>query len=151
MRRLVWLLLLVLLLPGAWAQQLREQIRKYTLDNGLRVLMVPDKTAPVIHFNLMFDVGGWTRRLAWGIAHMVEHMAFKGTPSIGSLDWPKEKAALGPLTKPVPSWIGPLPTGPRRRRSSASPQPSTRPGKRPRNWPCPTPLTSSSPTTASRA
>lgn len=97
--KVLWLVLL-LLLPGALAQQLREQIRKYTLDNGLRVLMVPDKTAPVIHFNLMFDVGGVDEAPGLGgIAHMVEHMAFKGTPSIGSLDWAKEKAALEAIDK----------------------------------------------------
>ncbi len=93
-------LLLLLLLPGALAQQLKDEIRKYTLENGLRVLMVPDRTAPVIHFNLMFDVGGVDEAPGLGgIAHMVEHMAFKGTPSIGSLDWPREKVALEAVDK----------------------------------------------------
>ena len=32
-----------------------------------------------------------------GIAHMFEHMAFKGTPSIGTKNWPKEKAAMAQI------------------------------------------------------
>ncbi|MCS7057412.1 MAG: insulinase family protein [Meiothermus sp.] len=100
MRPAIGLLFLVLLLPGALAQRLKDEIRRYTLDNGLRVLMVPDRTAPVIHFNLMFDVGGVDEAPGLGgIAHMVEHMAFKGTPSIGSLDWPRERAALEAVDK----------------------------------------------------
>ena len=46
----------------------------------------------------MFDVGGIDEPAGLGgIAHMVEHMAFKGTRSVGSLDIEEEMDALGRL------------------------------------------------------
>lgn len=88
-------LALVLLASLGLAQNLRERVRLYTLENGLRVIMVPDRTAPVIYFNLLSDYGGVDEPPGLGgLAHMVEHMAFKGTQSIGSRDWAKEQVAL---------------------------------------------------------
>lgn len=91
-------LALALLATAATAQELDDRVTEYTLDNGLRVLFYEDHTAPTIAFNLMFDVGGVDEPPGLGgIAHMVEHMAFKGTPSIGSADPAAEAAALAEL------------------------------------------------------
>jgi predicted Zn-dependent peptidase len=92
-------ILILLLLPWAAAQdQLKENIYAYTLSNGLRVIMVVRDFAPVIDFNLTFDVGGVDEPEGLGgIAHMVEHMAFKGTRSIGSYDIRAEEKALEAL------------------------------------------------------
>ena len=77
------------------AQDLREQVSTYTLDNGMRVIMVEQDAAPVISFNLMFDVGGIDEPDGLGgIAHMVEHMAFKGTQTIGTDTPDLEEQAL---------------------------------------------------------
>ncbi len=85
----------LLSLPLAQAQQLADSISEFTLDNGLRVITVVQDFAPVINFNLMFNVGGVDEPAGLGgIAHMVEHMAFKGTESIGSLDAAAENQAL---------------------------------------------------------
>ncbi len=82
----VLLVLLLAAAPGT-GQDLLEQTTLHTLDNGLRVIFVEQPYAPIIHFNLMFNVGGVDEEPGLGgIAHMVEHMAFKGTESIGSLD-----------------------------------------------------------------
>ena len=85
----------VLLFFGlAIAQDLSQSVSKYTLDNGLRVIFAKQGAAPTIAFNLMFDVGGADEPNGLGgIAHMVEHMAFKGTETIGGLD-ASEKDAL---------------------------------------------------------
>ena len=57
--------------------------------------MVVRDFAPVIDFNLTFDVGGVDEPEGLGgVAHMVEHMAFKGTRSIGSYDIEAEQEAL---------------------------------------------------------
>ncbi|AEB12655.1 M16 family metallopeptidase [Marinithermus hydrothermalis] len=88
-----------LVLPAA-AQGLEARVHAFTLDNGLRVLMVVEPSAPVIHFNLMFDVGGVDEPPGLGgIAHMVEHMAFKGTASIGSRDPEAEAEALAAVER----------------------------------------------------
>lgn len=78
--------------------ELRDDIHEYTLENGLRVIMVVRDFAPVIDFNFTFGVGGVDEPEGLGgIAHMVEHMAFKGTKSIGSLDITAEEQALETL------------------------------------------------------
>ncbi len=86
----------VLLLPAtARAQELASRVHPAVLGNGMRVLMVEQHAAPVISFDLMFDVGGIDEPPGLGgIAHMVEHMAFKGTPTIGSADAAAEADAL---------------------------------------------------------
>ncbi len=93
----IFLLLIFLLLSSFSLQalDLAEQISTFTLDNGLKVIMVEGGEAPVIHFRLMFDVGGVDEPEGLGgIAHMVEHMAFKGTTSLGTDDPEKEQKLL---------------------------------------------------------
>ena len=77
------------------AQALADRITEATLDNGMRILLVEDHSAPTIAFNLMFAVGGLDEPQGLGgIAHMVEHMAFKGTTTIGTDQPALEQEAL---------------------------------------------------------
>ncbi len=79
----------------AIAQDLAQRVTTETLDNGMRLILVEQPSAPVISFHLAFDVGGIDEPDGLGgIAHMVEHMAFKGTGTIGSLDVRAEERAL---------------------------------------------------------
>lgn len=88
-------LLFLSLTALAAGQDLEGRVTEETLENGLRVILVEDATAPVIAFNLAFGVGGVDEPQGLGgIAHMVEHMAFKGTPTIGSADPEAEARAL---------------------------------------------------------
>ena len=92
-----WLsaLLLTFSSPALAQAELAENVREFRLENGLRVIMVERGVAPVIDFNLTFDTGGVDEPFGLGgVAHMVEHMAFKGTRSIGSYDVAAEEAAL---------------------------------------------------------
>ncbi|MGL4611362.1 MAG: M16 family metallopeptidase [Trueperaceae bacterium] len=91
-----WVVLLVLsCCVLTQAQDLADRVTKVTLDNGMRVLFVEQGVAPTIAFNFMFDVGGADEPNGLGgIAHMVEHMAFKGTSTIGATDYEAEKKAL---------------------------------------------------------
>jgi zinc protease len=59
-----------------------EGITEYRLDNGLRLLLVPDNSRPSITINLTVLVG--SRHEGYGesgMAHLLEHMLFKGTPT----------------------------------------------------------------------
>lgn len=59
-----------------------EGITEYRLDNGLRVLLFPDPSKPQVTVNITCFVG--SRHEGYGetgMAHLLEHMAFKGTPS----------------------------------------------------------------------
>jgi predicted Zn-dependent peptidase len=61
----------------------------------MRFLVIERHEAPVVSFHTYVNVGSVDDPSGEsGIAHMFEHMAFKGTPTIGSKNWPKEKAAL---------------------------------------------------------
>jgi len=62
-------------------------VREVTLDNGMRFLILPREGAPTASFVLQFGIGGvHERRGQTGIAHLLEHMLFKGTTTIGTRD-----------------------------------------------------------------
>ena len=90
-------LVLVACAPGASAQSLipRPDVVEFTLDNGMTFLVVEQRRAPVVTFYTYADVGGVDEPAGQtGIAHMFEHMAFKGTTTLGSRDIVPEQAAL---------------------------------------------------------
>jgi predicted Zn-dependent peptidase len=86
------------LAAGAAAQDLASFEKRTTLkrlDNGLTLIVCERPTAPVFSFFTHVDVGGAQEVPGiTGLAHMFEHMAFKGTDSIGTTDYAAEKAAL---------------------------------------------------------
>ncbi len=66
-----------------------------TLPNGLTLIVIERPVAPVFSYFTHVDVGG-TQEAAGqtGLAHMFEHMAFKGTERIGTNNFPQEKLAI---------------------------------------------------------
>lgn len=71
-----------------------EGITEYKMDNGLKVLLFPDNSAQTITVNITYLVGsrheGYGEK---GMAHLLEHMVFKGTPN--HPDIPKELSTRG--------------------------------------------------------
>lgn len=71
-----------------------EGISEYMLDNGMKVLLFPDNSSQTITVNITYKVGsrheGYGEK---GMAHLLEHMVFKGTPN--HPDIPKELTARG--------------------------------------------------------
>ncbi len=91
--------LLLLLLPGLLSAQSLQDFEKtvtsFTLPNGLHFLVIERHDAPVVSFHTYVNAGAVDDPSgSTGLAHMFEHMAFKGTPAIGTKNWLKEKAAL---------------------------------------------------------
>src|SRR5216117_4520668 len=81
---LVATLVLLLAAAGASAQSSAERVLAATLENGLRVLLQEDHRSPVVSFQMWYRVGSRNEaRGATGIAHFLEHMMFKGTPTHG--------------------------------------------------------------------
>lgn len=74
--------------------------RIYRLGNGLTVYMSPKRDVPRIFTSIAvragskYDPSGTT-----GLSHYLEHMLFKGTDSLGTLDYPKEHAGLQMITE----------------------------------------------------
>ena len=95
--RVVVLLLMVMTSPLV-AQDLasfENRVTVRTLPNGLTVIILRRPEAPVFSFFTMVDTGSSQDPLSkTGLAHMMEHMAFKGTPDIGTTNYAEEKVAL---------------------------------------------------------
>ena len=95
MRVILSVLLFPALLAAQSLQAFEKKVTEFTLSNGLRFLVIERHEAPVVSFHTYVSVGSVDDpRGETGIAHMFEHMAFKGTQTIGTKNWPKEKAAL---------------------------------------------------------
>ncbi len=75
-----------------------DRVIEHRLANGLTVLMVERHQTPVVSVNITFAVGGINEQVGQtGIAHLYEHMAFKGTRIVGTTDYEKEKPVLDEL------------------------------------------------------
>jgi len=60
------------------------ELRDVTLDNGLRVILVPDHSAPVYGIDVCYNVGARNERPGrTGFAHLFEHMMFEGSENVG--------------------------------------------------------------------
>ncbi|HUH87797.1 MAG TPA: pitrilysin family protein [Pusillimonas sp.] len=60
-----------------------EGTTQYTLENGLRVLLTPDPSKPNVTVNMTYLVGSRHENYGQtGMAHLLEHMLFRGTPSL---------------------------------------------------------------------
>jgi zinc protease len=53
-----------------------------TLDNGLRIVTLVDRTTPVVSFQTWVDVGSGDESRWTGIAHLFEHMMFRGSKNV---------------------------------------------------------------------
>ncbi|MBM3287031.1 MAG: insulinase family protein [Candidatus Eisenbacteria bacterium] len=85
--------------PGGFAG-LENQVREFTLPNGLTFLVLERREVPVFAFRTYVDAGSVDEVAGvTGIAHMFEHMAFKGTPHIGTTDFPSEKESLAKVDR----------------------------------------------------
>lgn len=82
-------------LPAQDLAAFERKVTVHKLSNGMTVILCRRPEAPVFAFNLFVDSGSAQDPTGkTGIAHMMEHMAFKGTPTIGTRDYAKEKVAL---------------------------------------------------------
>ncbi|MET0716948.1 MAG: pitrilysin family protein, partial [Pseudoxanthomonas sp.] len=72
-----------------------EGISEYRLANGLRVLLFPDATKPTVTVNVVYGVGSVNENYGeTGMAHLLEHMQFKGTPTHGDISGEMKKRGI---------------------------------------------------------
>ncbi len=87
-----------LVLSYGGAQDLKSFEKKITtkvLPNGVTLLICERPEAPVFCYSTFIDAGDVNDPSGQsGLAHMFEHLAFKGTPEIGTTDYAAEKVAL---------------------------------------------------------
>lgn len=79
----------------AYAGGLAERVVEHTLTNGMKLLLVERHTSPTVAAWIRFKVGAVDERSdERGIAHLLEHMLFKGTKTLGSTNYAAEKVLL---------------------------------------------------------
>src|SRR5688572_27300244 len=90
--------LLVLMTASVFGQDLASFEKRTTtrkLDNGLTVIITERRDAPVFSYATFVNAGSAQEVPGiTGLAHMFEHMAFKGSDLIGTKNWETEKRAL---------------------------------------------------------
>ena len=83
------------------AQDLRDYERKvseFTLSNGLHFIVFERHQLPTVSFDTYVNAGSANDPAGQtGLAHLMERLAFKGTDTIGSRNWPAEKKAIEDL------------------------------------------------------
>jgi predicted Zn-dependent peptidase len=63
------------------------EVARHTLDNGLRVVVAPDRSAPVVGIAVLYDVGFRSEPEGrTGFAHLFEHLMFQGSQHLDKLD-----------------------------------------------------------------
>lgn len=117
LRHGLWLCLLGMACAAhAQFDEIQSRISEFVLDNGMKFIVLERHQAPVVSFYTYADVGsaqeidGTT-----GLAHLFEHMAFKGSRKLGTRDYGQEKLALAKVDETHAAWVA-------ARRQGASPE-----------------------------
>lgn len=80
---------------SGFRKSVEKNIRKRTLPNGIRVILMRQPSSPTIACYLKIGVGSANESFDQaGTAHFLEHLLFKGTPSMGTTNYAEEKKLL---------------------------------------------------------
>ena len=84
----------------AFSETLDKRVIEHTLKNGMKLLLLERHQSPTVATTIMFKVGSVDERTGMtGIAHLLEHMLFKGTKMLGTKDYKKEKSLLDKMDR----------------------------------------------------
>jgi len=102
-RNITRLIAVFILIPAcsfAITLNLEERVIEHTLKNGLKVLMMERHQSATVTAYIRMNVGSVDEITGnTGIAHMLEHMLFKGTKTLGTTDYENEKPILDEIDK----------------------------------------------------
>ena len=102
---LTLLALMTLALAGQSFEGIRKQVKTRVLPNGMKFIVLERHDVPVVSFHVYADVGSANESYGiTGISHILEHMAFKGTTTIGTKDYAAESKVLGELDDIFARW-----------------------------------------------
>lgn len=83
-----------------------DKVTEFTLDNGLHFIIVERNVAPVAHFLTLVDVGSANEPVgSTGIAHIFEHMVFKGSHTIGTTNYEEELQYIRQMDDAYTAWL----------------------------------------------
>jgi predicted Zn-dependent peptidase len=88
-------LFLFIITAPVYSHTIFEKVQEHRLDNGATVLLVERHDSPTVAAYISFRVGGVNETSQnRGVAHLLEHMLFKGTKTLGTKDYAAEKPLL---------------------------------------------------------
>ena len=91
---ILWVI--VILLGGVELSSSEDRLRQFTMDNGLKVILEENKTAPVVALQIWVKIGSADERdEEAGMCHFIEHMLFKGTEKRKVREAAREIESLG--------------------------------------------------------
>ena len=91
---ILWVI--VILLGGVELSSSKDRLRQFTMDNGLKVILEENKTAPVVALQIWVKIGSADERdEEAGMCHFIEHMLFKGTEKRKVREAAREIESLG--------------------------------------------------------
>ena len=101
--KLVFLILIILISSGLTAKasgyDLEKSVRDFSFENGLKILMLERHLAPTVSLYIRHKAGAVDEISGrTGTAHLLEHMMFKGTKTIGTKNFKEEKRVLDEIT-----------------------------------------------------
>lgn len=106
------LLLTLILLAGCFQAQaqtldaIEQKVTEFTLENGLNFIVIQRDVAPVASFVTHVNVGSVNEQMGQtGLTHVYEHMAFKGTTTIGTTNWEEEKKVIDQMDGTYRAWL----------------------------------------------
>lgn len=83
-----------------------KNVTEFTLDNGLTFIIIERDVAPVVSFMTYVNVGSANEPVGQtGIAHIFEHMAFKGTSYLGTTNYEEEKTLIESVDEAYRAWL----------------------------------------------
>ncbi|MEM9903860.1 MAG: pitrilysin family protein [Cyanobacteria bacterium P01_D01_bin.44] len=81
-----------------YLDRVANEVTEFTLQNGMKFIVLERHEAPVVSFMLYANVGAANETDGHtGVAHYLEHLAFKGTTKIGTRDYASEQQVLDQL------------------------------------------------------
>ncbi|NJL86438.1 MAG: insulinase family protein [Leptolyngbyaceae cyanobacterium SM1_1_3] len=81
-----------------YLDRVAEQVSEFTLENGMKFIVLERHQAPVVSFMLYANVGAVDEpKGKTGVAHYLEHLAFKGSQRIGTTDYGAEQALFAQM------------------------------------------------------
>jgi zinc protease len=91
---ILWVI--VILLGGVELSFSKDRLRQFTMENGLKVILEENKTAPVVALQIWVKIGSADERdEEAGMCHFIEHMLFKGTEKRKVREAAREIESLG--------------------------------------------------------
>jgi len=92
----IFLTLIMILVGGVRFSSAQDQSRRFTMENGLKVILEENRTAPVVALQIWAKVGSADERdEEAGMCHFIEHMIFKGTEKRKVREMAREIESLG--------------------------------------------------------